>query len=65
MPTVKQSVEIAITIAVAFVAATAFGISAVEQTAPQVTTAITRLQRRISGSMIISDSENLWALSGP
>jgi hypothetical protein len=38
MPTVKQSVEIAIAIAIAFVAATAFGINAVEQTAPQVAT---------------------------
>ena len=38
MPTVKQSVGIAIAIAMAFVAATAFGISAVEQSAPQVPT---------------------------
>ena len=38
MPTVKQSIGIAIAIAMAFVAATAFGISAVEQTAPQVAT---------------------------
>jgi hypothetical protein len=36
MPTVKQSVRIAIAIAMAFAAATAFGISAVEQSAPQV-----------------------------
>ena len=33
MPTVKQSIGIAIAIAMAFVAATAFGISAVEQNA--------------------------------
>jgi hypothetical protein len=38
LPTVKQSIGIAIAIAMAFVAATAFGISAVEQTAPQVAT---------------------------
>jgi hypothetical protein len=38
MPTVKQSVGIAIAITMAFVAATAFGISAVEQSAPQVPT---------------------------
>jgi hypothetical protein len=38
MPTFKQSVGIAISIAMAFVAATAFGISAVEQSAPQVPT---------------------------
>ncbi len=36
MPTVKQSIGIAI--AMAFVAATAFGITVVEQTAPQVAT---------------------------
>jgi hypothetical protein len=36
MPTVKQSIGISIAIAIAFVAATAFGISAVEQSAPQV-----------------------------
>ena len=38
MPTVKQSIGIAIAIAMAFVAATAFGISVVEQSAPQVAT---------------------------
>jgi xanthine/uracil/vitamin C permease (AzgA family) len=38
MPTVKQSIGIAIAIAMAFVAATAFGISVVEQTATQVAT---------------------------
>ena len=38
MPTVKQSIGIATAIAMAFVAATAFGISAVEQSAPQVAT---------------------------
>jgi hypothetical protein len=38
MPTVKQSIGIAIAIAMAFVAATTFGISAVEQTAPQFAT---------------------------
>jgi len=38
MPTVKQSIGIAIAIAMAFVAATAFSISAIEQTAPQVAT---------------------------
>ena len=38
MPTVKQSIWILIAIAMAFVAATTFGISAVEQTAPQVAT---------------------------
>ena len=38
MPTVKQSIGIAIAIAMAFVAATTFGISAVEQIAPQVAT---------------------------
>ena len=37
MPTVKQSIGIAIAIAMAFVAATAVGVSAVEQSAPQVT----------------------------
>lgn len=36
MPTVKQSIGIATAIAMAFVAATAFGINAVEQSAPQV-----------------------------
>ena len=36
MPTVKQSIGISIAIAMAFVAATAFGIGAVEQSAPQV-----------------------------
>jgi hypothetical protein len=38
MATVKQSVGIAIAVAMAFVAATAFGISAIEQSAPQVAT---------------------------
>jgi len=38
MPTVKQSIGISIAIAIAFAAATAFGISAIEQTAPQVAT---------------------------
>jgi hypothetical protein len=38
MPTLKQSIGTAIAIAMAFVAATAFGISAVERTAPQVAT---------------------------
>jgi len=38
MPIVKQSIGIAIAIAMAFVAATAFSISAIEQTAPQVAT---------------------------
>jgi hypothetical protein len=38
MPTAKQSVGLAIAVAMAFVAATAFGISAVEQSAPQVGT---------------------------
>jgi hypothetical protein len=38
MPTVKQPVVVAITIATAFVAATAFGISAVQHSAPQVPT---------------------------
>ena len=38
MPTVKQSIGIAFAIAMAFVAATAFGIGAVEQSAPQVPT---------------------------
>jgi hypothetical protein len=37
MPTVKQLVGITIAIAMAFVAATAFGITAVEQSAPQIT----------------------------
>ena len=36
MPTVKQSIGISIAIAMAFVAATAFGISAVEQSVPQL-----------------------------
>jgi hypothetical protein len=38
MPPVKQTVGIAIAISMAFVAATAFGISAVQQSAPQVST---------------------------
>jgi hypothetical protein len=38
MPTVKQSVGIAIAIALAFAAATAFGISAIQQSASQVPT---------------------------
>ena len=38
MPTIKQSIGIAIAIAMAFVAATAFGIGAVEQSALQVAT---------------------------
>jgi hypothetical protein len=38
MPTVKQSIGIAIAIAMGFVAATAFGISAVEQSVPLVAT---------------------------
>ena len=56
MPTLKQSIGTAIAIAMAFVAATAFGISAVEQTAPQVPTPpiALRLQRLIWGSRIIS-----------
>jgi hypothetical protein len=38
MPTVKQLVGIGIAIAMAFVSASAFGISAVEHSAPQVPT---------------------------
>jgi hypothetical protein len=38
MPTVKESIGITIAIAMAFVAATAFGISAVEQSASQAAT---------------------------
>ena len=38
MPTVKQSIGFSIAIAMAFVAATAFGISAVEQSVPQLAT---------------------------
>jgi hypothetical protein len=38
MPTVKQSIGIATAIVMAFVAATAFGISALEQSPPQVAT---------------------------
>jgi hypothetical protein len=38
MPTVKQTVGITIAMAMALVAATAFGISAIEYSAPQVPT---------------------------
>ena len=38
MPTVKQTVGITIAMAMAFAAATAFGISAIEYSAPQIPT---------------------------
>jgi hypothetical protein len=38
MPTVKQTVGITVAMAMALVAATAFGISAIENSAPQVPT---------------------------
>ena len=68
MPTVKQLAVIAIAIAAAIVGAGTVGISAIEHSATQehsVTRVLanrSRLQRLISGSMILSGSErSFWA----
>ena len=61
MPTLKQSIGIAIAIAMAFVAATAFGISAVEQTTAQVTTNRARASKANLG---LNDHQRLRTLLG-
>ena len=61
MPTVKQSIGIAIAIAMAFVAATTIGISAAEQNAPQVATNRARASKANLG---LKDHQRLRTLLG-
>ena len=61
MPTVKQSIGISIAIAMAFVAATAIGISAVEQNTAQVTTNRARASKANLG---LNDHQRLRTLLG-